>query len=149
MGIRYLAVSISEVEFDRLSADPTAARLDDEPEDEDQALDLDKSWGYLQRYLAESGPRPAAELVAGDVTHTDRGWISHRGLLSPSRVESVAADLSTITQAQLQTFFGVSETEGTERDMEDYCYVSSCLARAVEFTAEVAASGRGIVYWIG
>ncbi len=43
-----------------------------------------------------------------------------------------------ITQPQLQAFFGVSETQGTERDMEHYCYVSGHLARAVDFTAEVA-----------
>lgn len=149
MGIRYLAVSISEADFNRLSSEPPAMLIELEDDGARDGLDLDKSWAHLQRYLEESGPRAAGELVAGDVTHTSDGWIPYRGLVSPERVRAAAADLATITQPLLQAFFGVSETEGTSRDMEDYCYVSEYLRRAVEFIAEVALEKRAIVYWIG
>ncbi len=71
MGIRYLAISISEADFDHLSARPERkADRHRTLTKRVNALDLDKSWGFLRRFLAESGPRPAVELVAGDVTHT-------------------------------------------------------------------------------
>lgn len=101
MGIRYLAVSISETNFNHLSSDPTAMLIETEADEARRALDLDKSWGYLQRYLTESGPRAAAELVAGDVTHTSDGWIPYRGLVSPERVRAAAQDLALISQSQL------------------------------------------------
>lgn len=149
MGIRYLAVSISEADFTRLSSEPPAMLSELEGDGTRDGLDLDKSWSYLQRYLEEAGLEAAGALVAGAVTHTNDGWIPYRGLVSPERVKVAAAELARITPPQLQAFFSVSETEGTSRDMEDYCYVSEYLQRAVEFIASVALQERALVYWIG
>jgi len=156
MGIRYYARSIDLDDYQRISAGPCPtcgarphAREPEYDQPEADSLDLDKSWGYLQRFFVASGHDAAAELVMGDVTHTSRGWISHQGTVAPSRVPDVAADLARVTTAELQQHFQPDGVWRDERSEQDFGYVHSYLAEASRFCDKVVADHRGIVYYIG
>ncbi len=156
MGIRYLAISIDLDDYLRISAGPCPTcgtrphpRERDYDEPEADVLDLDKSWGYLQRVFDSAGLDAAADLVAGDVTHTWTGWISHQGTVAPDRVLAVAADLASVTADELRRHFQDGGEWVNDRSEEFFEYVSSYLAMAVKFTAKVADENRGIVYYIG
>ncbi len=157
MGIRYYAYSIDTEDYKHLKVgtcptcgeEPQPRRLDEE---ERPSLDLDKSWHYLQWLLEAELPRPAAALVAGQVTNTYWGWKSYRGLLSAAEVEAAAADLATVTVSFLRQRMLVEGVRGEgpdERSQENFDYVSQYLADAQAFLKEVASEGRAIVYYIG
>jgi hypothetical protein len=156
MGIRYLAISIDVDDYLRISAGPCptcgARPHTREPDDgmpEPEVLDLDKSWGYLQRLFESTELEAAAELVAGNVTQTSRGWISHQGTVAPDRVTALTHELASVTTDQLRNLFQENGEWANDRSEGDFDYVSSYLARAIEFTAKVARESRGIVYYIG
>lgn len=155
MGIRYLAISIEMDDYLRISAGPCptcgarphARERDDEPEAD--ILDLDKSWSHFHRFFESSGLHAAADLVAGGVTHTTTGWISHQGAIAPDRVPAVAADLAGVMVDQLRSHFRTGARWVDDRSKEHFEYVRSYLAAAVRFTAKAAEESRGIVYYIG
>jgi len=155
MGIRYLAISVDNDDYERVKAGPCPScgtrpspRYDyDDPAE--TTLDLDKSWRYFQRILRG---RPSEILVDGEVTHTGYGWISHQGCLSPREVEVAAADLATITVQDIQKYFlgeKANYLTSPNRAQDDCAYVTSYLSAAQTFTRGAAGAGRGIVYYIG
>lgn len=159
MGIRYFALSIDEQDFDHISKgrcpscgeEPTLRELGSEDDTRD-SLDLDKSWHYLQFVLRSDPPRPAAALVAGDVTTTYWGWRPHRGLLNPAQVAAIAADSATVSVELVRQRILVDGRWGEEhsdRAQQDFEYVCDHLLRAQEFTKAVAGAGRAIRYYIG
>lgn len=162
MGIRYLAVSIDNDDYERIKAGPcVTCGSRPHPRDDDDygydeegysppaTLDLDKTWRYLQSVLRD---RPSAALVEGHVTHTSRGWISHQGLLSPQEVEEVAVDFSQVTALDVRNCLtenahrGFGLDDRLERDIE---YVTHYLPAAQNFVREAASAGRGVMYYIG
>jgi hypothetical protein len=156
MGIRYFAKSIDTDDYLRIGAGPcptcgarphTRERDYEQPEPDE--LDLDKSWHYLQRLFASIGMTAAAELVAGNVTNTWSGWISHQGTVAPDRVRRVAVELASVRTDQVRAQFHNGEEWLDERSGQDFDYVLENLAAAVRFTAKVASDNRGIVYYIG
>lgn len=156
MGIRYYAYSIDTEDYEHLLVGvcPTCGEQPQlrEMEDDRPTLALDKSWHDLQALLRAEPARPAAALVAGNVTNTYWGWRSHRGLLSPAEVREIAADIATVTTDFLRQRILVEGRHGDgpdERSQQDFEYVSDHLAHAKEFTKEVADQGRAIVYYIG
>lgn len=159
MGIRYFALSIDLEDYEhlRVGTCPTCGEepqlRDVEEEDERRtSLDLDKAWGILQWVLRTEPPRPAAALVEGRVKNAYWGWRSHRGILSPSEVKDVAADLATVTPDFLHQRIVIEGLRGTgagDRADEDFEYTSEYLERAQEFVRLVADEDRAIVYYIG
>ena len=158
LGIRYYAISVNSDDYDRISKGPCPScgsrphLGDDDYEGERETLDLDKSWGYFQSLFASGAPRPAAALVAGNVTNTPRGWISYQGAISPQDVAAIATDLAAITTEELRHHFLVRGLWGSgpdDRAQQDFEYVAHYLEHARSFTAEVAQAERGIVYYIG
>jgi len=154
MGIRYFAVSIDTEDYEHIKAGPCPTcgtrphpRDTDDCEQQTDTLDLDKSWRYLQHFLAET--RPARQLVSGQVTNTNYGWISYQGLVSPDEVPAVAADLKSITSLALEQHFKREGDWINDRSEEDFRYVSAYLDYAIAFTEKVANDARGIVYYIG
>ena len=156
MGIRYLAISIDQQDFEHLSVGPCATcgeqpqlrDLDDEEDARRETLDLDKSWGYFQRVLDSDPIRPAASLVRGDVTHSGYGWRSYRGLIAPADVPAIAEDLATVTSELLRERV-VLNPRFEDRAQEDFEYVSQFVPEAQKFTKQVADEGRAILYFIG
>lgn len=158
MGIRYLAISIDQQDYDHLRVgvcdtcgeQPQLRERDYVDEERRDTLDLDKSWGFYQRVLASEPPRPAAALVHGDVTHTSYGWRSYRGLIDSEEVTRVADDLASVTPELVLTRLLVHPRYGDgARAQQDVEYVSHFLPAAQEFTRRVADEGRAIVYYIG
>ena len=158
MGIRYLAIAIDEADYAHLAKGPCPTcgerphirELDYDDEERD-VLDLDKAWSHFQR-LFELNDRVALELVAGRVTDTPRGWISHQGLLSPEAVSLVARDLATVTSEDVREFLARRPSWGSsdeDRDRQDFGYLVEYLERAKVFTARAADQQRAITYFIG
>lgn len=157
MGIRYYAYPINAEDYLQAldnpclfhGADPLSdawGLRDEQPE----MLYLDKCWRELQVLFrpSEGEPvRPAAQLVEGQVTDTDMGWIPYERALSPTEVSAIAADLATFGESDIRRAF----PHLTRRDSEDqkFKYVAQYLADAKEFTACLASRGRGLVYLIG
>ena len=156
MGIRYIAISIDQQDFDHLSEgtckhcgeEPTLRELDCGEDALRETLDLDKSWGYFQRVLAAEPQRPAAALVSGRVTDMPWGWRSHKGLLSPDEVAAVADDLASVSDELVRErlLAGPGVDDRTERDI---AYVCHFLPEAQAFTRRVADANRAILYYIG
>jgi hypothetical protein len=159
MGIRYSAISIDQEDYERIAAGPCptcgAHPRRREPENDDEywmgpdRLDLDKSWHYLQDVLHSPDPRPAYSLVAGDVTHTSRGWISYEGLIAPGDLRLVAADLASVGRDEVLRNFQINGQWKDDRSEQDFHYTYDHLGHAVAFTKKVAEDGRAILYWIG
>lgn len=158
MGIRYLAISIDEQDYDHLSVGacttcgewPQLRDLDYPEEERRHTLDLDKSWGFYQMVLASEPPRPAAALVHGDVTHTSYGWRSYRGLIGAYQVAGIAGDLASVSADFIRTQLQEHPRYGDDaRAQEDIEYVIHFLPEAQAFTQRVADEGRAILYYIG
>ena len=114
-------------------------------------LYLDKCWNELQILLGpESGlaDRPALQLVAGQVTHTETGWIPFERALNPVQVRAIAVDLATFEEADIRRILPRLRRRD-ESSEEEYEYVAQYLSDAQEFTARLASDGRGLVYLIG
>jgi len=157
MGIRYLAVSIDQQDFEHLSVgicascgeEPQLRDLDWEDEERRVTLDLDKSWGYFQSVLYSEPSRPSAALVHGDVTHTSWGWRSYRGLIDPAEAKRVADDLALVSVDLVRERVLLNPRFGDDRAQQDFDYVCHFLPKAQEFTKQVADEGRAILYYIG
>jgi hypothetical protein len=156
MGIRYFAVSVDLEDYERVSAGPCPTcgarqhpREREDYFDESVNLDLDKSWGYFQRIFDSLDLPAAAELVAGDVTQTSTGWISHQGAIAPHRVEQIMAEFELVTQDDVRNLFQKDAVWHDARSEGDFDYVLSHLERALQFLKRVEGEQRGIVYYIG
>jgi len=162
MGIRYYAYPVPS-EFGDMAAHSPHDFIGDDPfwdawgdhEDRPRMLYLDKCWGYLQRLFAPTEHRvqPAYELVRGEVTFTDEGWISFVRYLSNDEVHAIAEDLADAQASDCFVMEGVSAMHRarlSHREFgQDLEYVQHYLREAARFTAEVATDGDGLVYMIG
>lgn len=158
MGIRYYAYPITAAEYPHAvenpcrfhGRDPLAdawGLKDEQPE----MLYLDKCWQQLQTLLGPNSgapARPAFQLVEGQVTHVDMGWIPHERALSPEDVQLVAADLATVDESDIRRMLP-SMNWWNDSEEQIYEYVAHHLAAAQEFTAKLANGGHGLVYLIG
>lgn len=162
MGIRYYAYPVPSELGDTAAKSPRDfVGLDPlmdawGPADErPRMLYLDKCWGYLQQLFAPSELRtqPAYELVRGEVTHTDEGWIPFLRYLTNEDVRVIAEDLADAAGSECFVMDGLSAIRragNSHREFEqDLDYVQDYLSDAVLFTAEVAKDGDGLVYMIG
>ncbi|MGA7203054.1 MAG: hypothetical protein WBX27_00325 [Specibacter sp.] len=156
MGIKYFALPVPPQLVNIARINPRAFLSDqhfwqswsDTP-DRPSMLTLDKSWWELQQLLGgrEPGaPRPAYELVRGDVTHYGYGWIPYDRVLAAEEVLAVANDLAAgLYQACAASFSPDLAAIMYERRS----YVESNLGAARTFTAQLAGQGLGLIYSIG
>lgn len=157
MGIRYYAYPIPAEDYLRAVADPCLFHGIDPLMDawgpdssRPEMLYLDKCWQELQALLGPWSVQPARaayQLVEGQVTHVETGWIPYERALSPDQVKDVASDLATVNDAdvvRLLAGYPVRNQPDTE-----HRYVAQYLAAAQNFTARLAGDGRGLVYLIG
>lgn len=159
MGIRYFALSIDVEQYERLAKGPCPAcgelpRLDEPDYGHPDyrapvELDLDKSWSWLQGLFGSADEHPSSLLVAGEVTNTPYGWISHRGLLSPEEVERASMDIDNFGDESVAVYFQSRPYRDHEREAGDIDYVAHHLTHAKTFLAEVASRNLAVVYFIG
>jgi len=157
MGIRYYAYPIAADDYLRALEDPWPFHGSDPLMDawgtdatRPEMLYLDKCWRELQGLLGASRGEPfraAFQLVKGQVTHVEDGWIPFEHALSPAQVQSVAEDLATVTDEDITRLVG--SCSACEDPDSEHQYVAQFLAAAQEFTARLAADGRSLVYLIG
>ena len=166
MGIRYYAYPITADEY-LLALERPRAFIGDDPLmdawgpilEQPEMLYLDKCWSDLQLLLGplDGQPeRPAFQLVDGQVTHIETGWIPFERVLSPAQVQEVAADLATVTDTDVRRIAALyprSNAAAWTSDLDDVEiereYIAHHLAAAQSFTARLASDGRGLVYLIG
>jgi hypothetical protein len=158
MGIRYYAYPITAEQYALAVENPCLFHGSDPlmdawgPVDEQpEMLYLDKCWRELQVLLGpESGVahRPALQLVDGQVTDVEMGWIPYERALSPAQVQAVAADLATVGEPDIRRLLPALNRWNDAADQE-FSYVAEYLAAAQEFTAALTKDGRGLVYMIG
>ncbi|QHF23858.1 DUF1877 family protein [Rathayibacter sp. VKM Ac-2804] len=163
MGIRYHAYAFDADQTERALADPRSVLSDDPLADawgmpngavtactdfrrsvpEGDMLHLDKAWSALQTLTAPRSPgqppRPAHRMVEGRVTVRGMGWDPCVRAVPPDEVAEIADDLIALR----------AEVEEQLAEHPEGEYARQCLDRAVEFTTEVARSGRGFAYLIG
>ncbi len=158
MGIRYYAYPITAEDYPRALENPCAFHGADPLMDawgpiaeQPEMLYLDKCWRHLQVLLGpttEGERRPASRLVEGDVTMTGEGWLPHEQVLSPAEVREIAVDLAVVGEAHVRD--AMPDLPSWDRDgSEEFDYVMEYLAKAQEFTAALARTGRGLIYLIG
>ena len=155
MGIRYYAYPIDDSHVERALAEPRLYLSDDPlmdawgaPDVRPQMLYLDKCWRELQGVLGSREgrpPRPSFELVEGEVTHTERGWIPFIRCIPPDRLELIAEDLLRVNELAVRE--ALDEWPAFRRG--DFDYVVHYLKQAQEFVSRLAHDGRGLVYLIG
>lgn len=92
--------------------------------------------------------RPALQLVDGQVTHVEMGWIPFERALSSAQVKAVAADLATVDKSNIRRMMSMFDRARGSCEEESE-YVAQYLADAKEFTARLASDGRCLVYLIG
>lgn len=158
MGIRYYAYPITAEQYDDAAKSPCRFHGSDPlmdawgpKEEQPEMLYLDKCWHELQvLFSTEPGvpDRAALRLVEGQVTHVEMGWIPHERALSPAEVAAIASDLATIGEADIRRSLP-QLNRWHETPEQVYSYVAHFLTAAQEFTARLAADGRGLVYLIG
>ncbi|CAN5249075.1 hypothetical protein BH11ACT5_BH11ACT5_17060 [soil metagenome] len=156
MGIRYLAFPLPAGHLDEARENPrcylSSDLRDDAFDDDDgdsRALDLDKGWRDLQALFAlprHSG-NPAKALVAGNVTHTARGWRPFYGVLSPAELEEVALGLAEIDPEDIRS--AVDEMNSYRDAEEEFTILTYFMRTAQTFTASLAHDGFGLIYIIG
>lgn len=154
MGIRYYgwAITSQEVEDARVDLWPVIHRADDRHDTPGWAnTDLDKAWRPLQdlfsdpRHQQTFTPRPALELVAGEVTYPrgyEYGYLPHAVALAADRVREIATDLALVTR------FDVRAYSLSWHRTHDEDYVLCHLKRAQAFALDAASRGHGVVYMI-
>jgi len=160
MGIRYFALPVPPQLVDIARINPRAFLSDQhfwqswsDPPDRPQLLDLDKSWWDLQQLLGgreASPPRPAYELVRGEVAQYGYGWIPYDRVLSAEEVLAVANDLAAVSVAGLyQACTPLFSPDLAAIMYERRNYVEGHLRAARAFTAQLAGRGLGLIYSIG
>ena len=168
MGIRYYGWAISPDEVTQAADDPwPVIRRADQRHDTPGWTNtyFDKAWPLMQRFFRPDpwpslslptasntpDPRPGYELVAGDVTYPygyDAGYEPHVGVVTPDRVPAIARDVASVTPADLRQFSAGLRYSEERRRQDDLDYLSYYLKEAMEFTADAAARGHGIIYLI-
>jgi hypothetical protein len=158
MGIRYYAYPITADQYEAAVENPCRFHGSDPlmdawgPEDEQpEMLYLDKCWYELQVLLGPASgvvDRPALQLVDGQVTNVDLGWIPYERALSPEQVREVAADLATVGESDIRGLL-TELNRWNDSPEHSFSYVAQYLAAAQNFTAQLARDGRGLVYMIG
>ncbi|HEX7373982.1 MAG TPA: DUF1877 family protein [Steroidobacteraceae bacterium] len=154
MGIRWYGWEITAEESQRAAADPwpVIREADKRCGDPSWAVtDFDKAWVGMQRLFSDPTragsftPRPAYELVAGDVTYPNGyadGYDAYIGLIPARRVPVIARDLRTVTDADLRSY---GEAWGPCDYREEVAYF---LDVAREFADDVASRGHDVMYAI-
>lgn len=161
MGIRWYGWAVTPEEAEIARTEPWAAiRLADKRDDQSGWTNagLDKAWRFMQQLFADEGegcrarrpahgraPRPAYDLVAGDVTYPngyDAGYLPHIGILRAERVREISRDLATISPSAIKSYF-----LGRGQPAEVDC-VSEYIKQAHDFTADAASRGHAVVYMI-
>ncbi|TFD74493.1 DUF1877 family protein [Cryobacterium fucosi] len=158
MGIRYYAYPIAATDYLRALADPCQFLGTDPLMDawgpttiRPEMLYLDKCWREFQGML---GPAPgvparaAFQLVEGQVTQVEMGWIAFERALSPAQVKAIAADLATVDDTDIRSLLASYPDRADSSEME-HRYIGHYLAAAQEFSSRLASDGRGLVYLIG
>jgi len=158
MGIRYYAYPIAAADYPRAVADPCPFHGSDPLADaweleraKPEMLYLDKCWHELQALLGPAPGEPAREafqLVEGQVTYVDQGWIAFERALSPAQVQAIAADMATVGETDVRNLLADYRGSGDSWESERR-YIEQYLADAQEFTSRLASDGRGLVYLIG
>jgi hypothetical protein len=112
-----------------------------------------KCWRELQGLVgtkADASPRPAQELVRGEVVLRPDGWTPFVRTLEPDHVATIADDIVRVTEAEVVVWLGSgagrmsAESQADERQ----CMVQ-LLRDAQTFTALPAREKRGLVHMIG
>jgi hypothetical protein len=158
MGIRYYAYPVPAEQSEEARASPRdfigldpLADAWGPAERRPHMLYLDKCWQNLQAVFntGEDAPeRPAYELVRGEVTMTDSGWIAVVRHLDPLTVRRIADDLALVDECQVMS--ALSGSPRLLRDFEsDVDYTLHYLADARAFTEGLARTGTGLAYLIG
>lgn len=160
MGIRYYAYPVDGefIELARvsprmfMSIDPLAdawGLVGERPE----MLYLDKCWRELQDLFgakADTSPRPAYELVRGEVVLRPDGWTPFVRTLDPDQVATIADDMVRVTEAEVVAWLESGASRMTaEAHADERQYMMQLLRDAQTFTALLARERRGLVYMIG
>ena len=157
MGIRYYALAVPPHLLERASAslpDFLASHPWGDPDDPENegplSLDLDKCWREFQVIFGPpESPSAAFELVRGDVTHTDAGWIPFQRFLDADQVQRVARDLADIDECFVMDRLSANRVRPHEEFEREVDYALRFLDAAGSFAQQLAASGSGLIYRIG
>jgi len=162
MGIRYYAWPLAPQHVDAARRQPRSFCADDPfgqawfTENEGNCY-LDKAWRGLQLLIEDSDPeridRPAATLVAGQVTFVEYGWVPHIGVLDPDQVRAAAADLQVVTE-NIPPEWRPRRRRSRARTgpgslLLEQDYINEYLEVLKEFTATLAEQGKAMIYLIG
>lgn len=154
MGIRWYGWEITANEARRAATDPWPVIREADQRYADPswaAAGFDKAWTGMQRLFSEPAgtgrftPRPAFELVAGDVTYPDgyeAGYEPYVGLIPARRVHAIARDLHTVTEADIRRYGEAWAPLGYANELDHFLRV------AREFTDDVSSRGHDIIYVI-
>ncbi|MCQ9165956.1 MULTISPECIES: hypothetical protein [unclassified Arthrobacter] len=117
------------------------------------ALLLDKPWRDLRDLLGmprDKPPRPAFELLRGEVKEYGYGWLPYERVLGPQDIAGVARDLARLDLAAMYQAYSSLVSPDWAAIMDGRrCTVESYARKARVFTARLAERGQGLVYSIG
>ena len=162
MGIRYYAWPLSADHVEAARREPGPFLADDplaqawSTANEGNCY-LDKAWRGLQLLIASSDPRwtdrPAAALVAGQVTFVDYGWEPHIGVLDPGEVSRAAADLAVVA-ANIPLQWRPRRRKSRARTgpgsvLLEQDYINQYLGVLKEFADTLVERRKGMIYMIG
>jgi len=159
MGIRYYAYPVAPEltslaatsPRDFISSDPLAdawGPTNERPE----MLYLDKCWRELQLVFEPDGDgdaRPAYDLVDGEVTMTQSGWIPVVRYLTPDRVRQIADDLNVIDECEVMERLSGHRSHLMWDFEAEVRYTLDYMDDAAVFTQQLAKRGFGLAYMIG
>jgi hypothetical protein len=164
MGMAVFFAPVSAAKLEEFRRDPDAIEAFLYPEDDDDpagSFDVDKAWHglhYLLTGTADGGEGPAAlAILGGEEIGEDLGMGPAR-FLTPSQVREVAAALAGITDAELRARFDPQRMQALDiypdviwvRDGDDaFDYLMDNFAPLVEFYADAAARGDGVILSLG
>ena len=162
MGIRYYAWPLSAADVEAARREPRSFMADDPfgqawfTENEGNCY-LDKAWRGLQMLIADSSPnetdRPAAALVAGDVTFVGYGWDPYIGVLDPEELRRAAEDLKRVAEDipfQWRPRRRNSKARsGPGSVLLERDYINDYLSRLREYVTSLVAQEKGMIYMIG
>ncbi len=160
MGIKYFAlpvpaplVNIARMNPRAFLPERPAGNAWPEPPCPPDALQLDKPWQDLRDLLGWPGhqpPRPAFELLRGEVKQRGYGWLPYERVLGPQDVVEVAEDLSRLDLAALYQAYEPLVSPDWAAIMDGRRgIVESHVRKAEAFTAKLAHNGQGLIYRIG
>jgi hypothetical protein len=160
MGIKYFAlpvpaqlINIARINPRVFLPERTSGRPGAEAPDPPGSLSLDKPWRDLRDLLGlprDEPPRPAFELLRGEVKQYGYGWIPYDRVLGAEEVVEVARDLSLVDLSALYQTYSSMVSPDWAAIMDGRRYTVESYARQAQaFTGRLADSGQGLVYSIG